>query len=261
MDRPMRRVIAFPCDGDTLIGSLDDAAGSTGLLIVSGGNEIRSGAHRGMALLAGEVAAAGHSVFRFDRRGVGDSSGINGGFRSSGPDIMAAIAAFRSAAPQVSRLVGFGNCDAATALLLHGRDNFDRLLLANPWTIAGDDPLPPAAAIRARYADRLRDPASLARLITGKIDIAKLLGGLGKIMRPASRHLSPIEEEVASAIAAHPAVTVLLARGDRTAIAFADMTRRAALDCPTITIDTASHSFARPADKIALRHAILTTLT
>lgn len=257
----MRRVMAFTCGDDSLFGSLDDAPGTTGLMVVSGGNEIRSGAHRGMALLAGEVAAAGHPVFRFDRRGVGDSSGTNGGFRSSGPDIMAAIAAFRSAAPQVSRLAGFGNCDAATALLLHGGDRFDRLLLANPWTIAEDDPLPPAAAIRARYADRLRDPASWARLIRGRVDIAKLLGGLSRIMRPASRRLTPIEEEVAAAIAAHPAVTVLLARGDRTAIAFAEMARRAALDCPTITIDTASHSFATPTDKIALRNAILATLT
>ena len=48
----MRRVIAFACEGETLVGSLDQASGSTGLLIVSGGNEIRAGAHRGMATLA-----------------------------------------------------------------------------------------------------------------------------------------------------------------------------------------------------------------
>ena len=48
----MRELISFPCEGDTLAGTLDDAPGATGLLIVSGGNEIRCGAHRGMALLA-----------------------------------------------------------------------------------------------------------------------------------------------------------------------------------------------------------------
>ena len=48
----MRRLIAFPCAGETLLGTLDEAYGKTGLLIVSGGNEIRIGAHRGMALLA-----------------------------------------------------------------------------------------------------------------------------------------------------------------------------------------------------------------
>ena len=43
--------------GDTLFGTLDKAPGKTGLLIVSGGNEIRIGAHRGMALLAQRLAA------------------------------------------------------------------------------------------------------------------------------------------------------------------------------------------------------------
>ena len=47
----MRELTAFPCGGDTLIGTLDDAPGTSGLLIVSGGNEIRSGAHRGMPSL------------------------------------------------------------------------------------------------------------------------------------------------------------------------------------------------------------------
>ncbi|WP_443018676.1 hypothetical protein [Sphingomonas sp. 7/4-4] len=95
----MRKLIEFPCAGETLFGTLDEAPGTTGLLIVSGGNEIRVGAHRGMALLAGRLAEAGHPVFRFDRRGVGDSSGENHGFESSPDDIAAAAAAFRQAAP------------------------------------------------------------------------------------------------------------------------------------------------------------------
>ncbi|MCZ3268409.1 hypothetical protein NYZ59_19170, partial [Acinetobacter baumannii] len=79
----MRSLIAFPCAGDTLIGTLDAAPGTTGLLIVSGGNEIRCGAHRGMALLAQSVSAAGHPVFRYDRRGIGDSTGENRSFLSA----------------------------------------------------------------------------------------------------------------------------------------------------------------------------------
>src|SRR3546814_6776173 len=67
----------------------------TGLLIVAGGNELRSGAHRGMAKLAARLARDGFPVFRFDRRGVGDSEGENGGFLSSGPDIAEAVAAFQ----------------------------------------------------------------------------------------------------------------------------------------------------------------------
>src|SRR3546814_9589450 len=88
MEQDMRHQLNFDCEGAALAASLDDAPGSNGLLIVSGGNEIRSGAHRGMAMLAQRVAAAGHPVFRFDRRGIGDSEGADGGIESGGPDIV-----------------------------------------------------------------------------------------------------------------------------------------------------------------------------
>ncbi|WP_430634646.1 hypothetical protein [Sphingomonas hankookensis] len=144
----MRRLVSFPCAGETLAGTLDGAPGTTGLLIVSGGNELRIGAHRGMAMLAAAIAAAGHPVLRFDRRGIGDSTGSNGGFLSSGPDIAAAAAALRDHAG-VTRMVAFGNCDAATALaLFHGPAGIDRLVLANPWIVepSGDLPPPPRSA-------------------------------------------------------------------------------------------------------------------
>ena len=156
----MRRLITFAIGGTTLAGSLDEGAGMTGLLIVSGGNEVRHGAHRGMAALAQTIAAQDTPVFRYDRRGVGDSAGENRGFAHAGDDLRAAAAAFRHAAPHVTRLYAFGNCDAATLLALDGRSaDIARVLLANPWTIEQTDDLPPAAAIRAGYARQLRDPA------------------------------------------------------------------------------------------------------
>ena len=136
----MRLPVEFVCEGDTLFGTLDAASGETGLLIVSGGNEIRAGAWAGQALLAARVAAAGHPVFRFDRRGVGDSAGVNRGYRESRADIAAALAAFRAATPTLRRIVAFGNCDAASALMLIGSElAIDALVLANPWTVAGED--------------------------------------------------------------------------------------------------------------------------
>src|SRR3546814_15129203 len=106
----MRTLIAFPCEGETLVGTLDAAPGKTGLLIVSGGNEIRVGAHRGMALLAERLAAAGLPVFRFDRRGFGDSTGANDGYTPSGPDLPAAVRAFRAAVPPLSTTFGSAPC-------------------------------------------------------------------------------------------------------------------------------------------------------
>ena len=245
----MRRLIEFPCAGETLVGTLDEAPGGTGLLIVSGGNEIRAGAHRGMAMLAARVAGElAAPVFRFDRRGIGDSSGENGGFESSVQDIAAAAATFTAEAPHIRRLVAFGNCDAATALaLFHSVAGVDSLLLANPWVIEAADDLPPAAAIRARYAERIRDPKSWVRLVRGSVDIKKLISGLAKLSHSSSEDGSNLAARMADALnASGTPVTILLAKGDNTAIAFADAWKGAAR---LAHCDTASHSFAHDEDK------------
>ena len=263
----MRHQLTFPCEGDTLAATLDSTTGTTGLLIVSGGNEIRSGAHRGMAMLAARVADAGHPVFRFDRRGIGDSEGVNGGFESSGPDIVAAVAAFRVAAPQITRIVAFGNCDAASALLLHQPLALNGLILANPWAYERDDSneteepaLPPASAIRARYLARLTDPKSLLRLLKGEIDLRKLtrgLSALGRRAAPAAPDSLPARLNAALATLPCPA-TILLANGDRTAQAFAENCDPGAV--PVERLDSASHSFAG-ADGEWLAERVLGLLT
>ena len=241
----MRRLIAFSCAGDELVGTLDDAPGTTGLLIVSGGNELRCGAHRGMALLAADLAAGGVPVFRFDRRGVGDSSGDNRGFAESGPDIAAAVRAFRASAPQVRRIVGFGICDAATALAWFHRDaGLDALVLANPWTGDEADGLPPAAAIRSHYLNRIADPRQWLRAARGGINIGRAIKGLRKASSTSGEGGSTIADRMAVALADRPA-TILLATRDNTAIRFAGAWRHGG----TIERrDTDSHSFARPGD-------------
>jgi exosortase A-associated hydrolase 1 len=260
MDNDMRRVIEFQCEGAALVGTLDEAAGTTGLLIVSGGNEIRIGAHRGMAKLAKDVARAGHPVFRFDRRGIGDSEGKNGGFRSSGPDIAAALTCFRAQSPQITHIVAFGNCDAATALALHGVA-VDARVLANPWVIPSTAEMPPPAAIKDRYARRLRDPEAWKALLTGKIDLQKLAKGLGRLAAVKPAQADSLADKTVSAIEASSTPTViLLASGDATAIAFADVWR----NDPTIPverIDSASHSFADDAAYARLLSVLASALS
>ena len=261
----MRRLIAFPCAGATLMGSLDEGPGTTGLLIVSGGSEIRCGAHRGMALLAQRLAEAGHPVFRFDRRGVGDSTGEDLGWRESAPDIAAAAATFSAELPQLRRLVAFGNCDAATALaLFHRAAAIDALVLANPWAVEQSDSLPPAAAIRARYAERLRDPLEWRRLLTGGVNFRKLASGLRKISTDNSEDDAGLATELVAALGnASLPVTLLLAERDNTAIAFARAWQHAAALPIHYTVerrDTASHSFASAADKVWLFERVLAVL-
>ena len=251
----MRRLIVFDCLGDTLAATLDDAAGPTGLLIVSGGNEVRAGAHRGMALLAARLADQGIPVFRYDRRGVGDSAGTNRGYLDARADLVAAVKAFRTAVPHLTRIMGFGNCDGASTLALFGREaGIDALLLANPWLTTEPDDLPPPAAIRARYAERLRDPRSWLDLMRGKISFARLFKGMKKIAQPAPVDEAPVLRALRGW---HDDAGILLAKSDAMALAYADVARRAGLTLHTETIDTASHSFARAGDHEALFAAML----
>lgn len=253
-----RRHLAFACGGETLAGTLDDAPGEAGLLIVSGGNEIRAGAFAGQAQLAARIAAAGFPVFRYDRRGIGDSTGENQGFRESGPDIAAALAAFRAERPGLARVAGFGNCDAASALMLNAGAGCDALVLANPWTIEHDDGAPPPAAIRARYADKLRDPKELVRLATGKVSLRKLAGGLKRAVSAALPPTTLAQEMRAGLVAFDGPVRLLIAERDRTGQAFlaawnADDER--IMRCPG-----ASHAFVEPAARDWLFEQIVAAL-
>ena len=251
----MRRLIEFDCAGERLMGTLDLGHARTALLIVSGGNEIRTGAHRGMALLAQRIAALGVPVLRFDRRGIGDSTGTNRGYAASGPDIAAAAAALRAQVPRIERLVGFGNCDAATALaLFHREAGLDALVLANPFAVAPQGDLPAPAAIRAHYADRLRDPRQWLRLVRGSVDFGKASKGLRAIIPGSDQEESPAQAMARALRDSDVPLTLLLAQGDHTARAFRAAWRKPAFRtvrarAQVQECDTASHSFARPGDQ------------
>ncbi len=274
----MRRTLTFDIDGSLCHATLDlpdaDIAPRTGLLIVSGGNEIRAGAHRGMALLAQAMAAGGHAVWRFDRRGIGDSAGDNAGFAGSARDLDDALAAFHAAVPSLAHVAAFGNCDAASAIVLHlDEHDIAARILANPWThdpaaitTKAEDPAPvhSPASVRAHYAARLRDPAQWLRVLRGGVNLRKLIGGLR-----TARSRAP-QSDLAAALAtrldrgACPTVILLAAR-DNTAAEFARCWQTAAFararqHTPVHALDSASHGFADPADRAWLHGAVLQQL-
>lgn len=242
-----RRHLTFSCDGTALIGTLDiaQASGSTGLLLVSGGNELRSGAWSGQAQLAARLADDGFPVFRYDRRGIGDSEGENPTFRHSGPDIAAALTAFRISAPHVSQVVAFGNCDAAAALMLFAHTlAIDGLVLANPWTIDGEEApqAMPASAIRSRYLAKLTNPREVWRLVTGGVNLAKLIKGLRGAAATKAAPAGLVAEMQAGLKAFGGPTAILLASADRTAQMFEAAWDKS--DPQIARIDSASHSFS-----------------
>lgn len=263
-----RRHFMFNCRGKLLAGTVDLAPATTGLLIVSGGNEVRSGPWQSQALLAERIAGAGFPVLRFDRRGVGDSEGENAGFTGSADDIAAALRAFRSHVPTLKRVVAFGNCDGASALMLAGGAGADALVLANPWTFepetsapAAAEPAPspmPASVLRRHYLKRLTDPRAVWRLLTGKVQIGKLAGSLAEAAK-ADGAPTTLARDMAAGIAdfAGP-VTILLADRDRTAQAFRANWDKA--DPRLRTCPDATHSFVEPQARIWLQGQLLAAL-
>ncbi len=270
-----RKHFTFSCEGAQLAGSVDMAAATTGLLIVSGGNELRSGPWGSQAQLADRIAAAGFPVLRFDRRGVGDSEGDNGTFTASAPDIAAAVRSFRAHVPTLRKIVAFGNCDAASALMLASGLGCDALVLANPWTFepeAEAEPAPastpaepeaeatsmPPGALRNYYLRRLANPAALKRLFSGKVKVGKMASSLVEAAKPAPPP-SSLALAMAEGLSAYAGtVTILLAENDRTAQAFKAVWNKA--DPRLRVCPKAGHSFVEPQSRVWLQGQILGAL-
>lgn len=163
--------IVFTCAGDRLIGIVHHApaAADLGVLVVVGGPQYRVGSHRLFVDLARGLAAAGVPAMRFDYRGMGDSDGDYRGFEHVTADIVAAAAAFHAAVPGLRRLVLWGLCDAASAIMMSADRLADvpEVVLVNPWVRS---PATEARTIlRHYYLMRLVDPAFWRKLMGGRV--------------------------------------------------------------------------------------------
>lgn len=262
----MRRSLIFSCADETLLGTVDNAKGSTGILIVTGGRQTRVGPHRMMTSLAGDLSEAGHPVFRYDRRGVGDSSGSDPDFRESGPDILSAAAAFRAACPHIRTLWALGLCDGASALALNHRvTSFGGLILLNPWVVETQAGSPSPSAVRAHYRERLLTTNGWRHLLRRGFNPLAALKGVRTAFSATDQSLA--SDVMASLAQFGGPVHILLAERDATARAYLGAyagepgaplrrSRRVMLG----KLDSASHSFAGASDQAWLRARILGAL-
>ena len=261
----VRRLLTIDCDGAALGATLDEAAGATGLLMVTGGTQTRIGSHRMYERLAKRLAEAGFPCLRYDRRGVGDSEGADPDWRGSGRDIAAAAAAFRRETPRIERLIGFGLCDGASALAFHGAEaGLSGLILLNPWLVEAQAGTLAPAAVKAHYRQRLTSLEGWKKLLSGSVSYRKLLKGVGSL---TAKQPSNLAEEVATALQRHglPAELILASRDGTAIAAEAEWIKPAynrirEANPPPQRIDSDSHTFARPGDEEALASVVLTAL-
>ena len=176
------QAFSFACAGEPLVGiaSIPDEARSTGVIIIVGGPQYRVGSHRQFILLARSLASAGYPVMRFDYRGMGDSCGDSRSFESVDDDIAAAIDGFVARYPNVTRVVLWGLCDAASASLLYWDARRDErvagLCLLNPW-VRSEASLA-KTHMKHYYGQRLLQRDFWKKLFTGKTEVASSVSGL-----------------------------------------------------------------------------------
>ncbi|MCK7578191.1 MAG: hydrolase 1, exosortase A system-associated [Chromatiales bacterium] len=179
----MERPILFDCQGDRLVGILavpHSLKAATGVLILVGGPQYRSGSHRQFTFLARALATRGIVSLRFDARGMGDSEGGLRSFTALDDDIRAAIDTLLREVPKLTGVAIWGLCDAASAAMMYACEDarVSRLVLLNPWVHTE------ALAARARlthyYGRRLLHLAVWRKLIFGRMDWSTTIKDFGR---------------------------------------------------------------------------------
>ena len=212
----------FGCAGEQLTGilALPDAPLDTGVVIIVGGPQYRAGSHRQFVILSRALAAAGHSVLRFDYRGMGDSTGVLQNFETVNPDIACAIDTLQAGVPGLRKVVLWGLCDGASAALLYCQATQDSrvagLCLLNPWVRS------PASLAKTHvkhyYAQRLRQREFWAKLLSGRV-AWRAFAGLAQNLSAALRTLpepaaSTFQDHMAFAWKSFAGPILLLLSGD-----------------------------------------------
>lgn len=172
--------VTFGVDNETLLGVLSPSVepSETGFLVVVGGPQYRAGSHRQFVTLSRRLAAAGHPSLRFDMRGMGDSDGDLRSFEDLSDDIAAAQDALvRSAG--VRRVVLFGLCDGASAILIHlARRAPDPraagVVLLNPW-VRSEASLA-RTHVKHYYLQRVLQPDFWRKLLSGRMAASAVSG-------------------------------------------------------------------------------------
>ena len=164
----------FICHEQELIGICHPAEKDQGILIITGGPQYRIGSHRQFLLIARALAKVSYPVFRFDYRGMGDSSTPDNdmNFTQTSADIIAAIEEFKRLQPKIKKIILMGLCDAASAILIaipHIKENISGIILINPWVY--QDSTLAKTYLKYYYLQRLRQKDFWIKLFKLRVNL------------------------------------------------------------------------------------------
>lgn len=252
-----RQPVAFACGQDWLLGVITrpEQPRNRGVLVVVGGPQYRAGSHRQFALLANELSGQGYAVMRFDYRGMGDSTGEPRTFESVEDDVRAAIDHFLFRVPEVTEVVIWGLCDAASAALFYSHQDprVTGLVLLNPWvrTPRGEA----RAHLKHYYLRHAFSAAPWTKLLRGRFDLAaSALSFMRNLKRASAGGEAALPERMADGLARFKGRALVITAGkDLTAKEFLDTAGasprwRRLLRSPRVrqqVLPEATHTFAR----------------
>ena len=224
--------LVFPCGGEQLVGlaCVPQKPYETGVLVIVGGPQYRVGSHRQFVLLARRLASDGYAVFRFDCRGMGDSTGAVRTFEFMNDDIAAAIDAFIQTCPAIKNIVLWGLCDGASAALLYWEKTKDAriagMCLLNPWVRSAETLA--RTQVKHYYARRFLQEDFWSKLLRGQVQVSDAMRDLIHNVRLSLKgsvkiqsRQPPFQVLMVRALAAFPGrVALVLSRRDYTAKEF-----------------------------------------
>lgn len=228
----LERPVVFACGDDSLLGILHESAqpATLGVLVIVGGPQYRVGSHRQFVLMARDLARSGVPVFRFDYRGMGDSDGAARTFEAVEEDVAAALDAFFREQPQVSGVVLWGLCDAASVALMVCRQDprVRGVIVANPWvrTQSGEA----RTYLRHYYVQRFMQRSFWRKLLSGAFnpfrsaqELAATVDAARGAATPRAEQESFIERMRAGLESFAGPILILISERDLTAQEFVDL--------------------------------------
>lgn len=181
--------LIFSCQSDHLLGMIHkpDNAHRLGVLVLVGGPQYKVGSHRQFVLLARALAEKGIPVMRFDFRGMGDSTGEERSFTDVDADIDAAIDAFYQNCPDLTGIVIWGLCDAASAALFYAYQDtrVKGLVLLNPWVFTEQGAA--KTFLKYYYLQRIFSPDLWRKVMTLQFDYRQSFVSLISIIKNITR--------------------------------------------------------------------------